>query len=315
MADSFLELAEAILKKADAPLIYQEIWRIADATGLAAKLGSSGKTPWQSLGSRLYVDVRDNPATRFIKVGKRPARFFLRAREGELSASTIAGIDKTETRKLTDIIYKERDLHAILTYFAYANPAFSRGRSIFTKTIFHESAKKNGYSEWNYPDMVGFYLPLEEWRPEVIEFNRISDSNSIQLYSFEIKKSLSKSTYRESFFQAVSNSSWAHEGYLVAAQIQQDDDLMTELKRLSTSFGIGIIQLDIQDIDASEVLFPARFRSNLDWDTINKLCEQSDHFCKFIKDVKIDYDSKRIHRSDYDNIPEDPSTLAIKIAR
>jgi hypothetical protein len=153
--------------------------------------------------------------------------------------------------------------------------------------------------------MVGFYLPLDDWRPDVIEFNRLSDNNSLRLFSFEIKKTIAKANYRESFFQALSNSSWAHEGYLVAADIKQDDELMSELSRLTSSFGIGIIQLDLEDIDSSQILFPARSRPLLDWETINKLSEQNSDFEKFIQDVRIDFESKRIHRSEFDEILKD----------
>jgi hypothetical protein len=152
---------------------------------------------------------------------------------------------------------------------------------------------------------VGFYLPLEDWLPDVIEFNRLSDNNSLRLFSFELKKSLTKSNYRESYFQAVSNSSWAHEGYLVAPVILQDDEFLTELERLSSSFGIGIIHLDPHDVDGSTILYPARSRPALDWETINKLCEQNTDFEKFIQDVKIDFESKRIHRSEYDEVIAD----------
>ena len=130
---------------------------------------------------------------------------------------------------------------------------------------------------------MGFYLPLDDWRPDVIEFNRLCDNNSLRLFSFEIKKSLSKGNYREAYFQAVSNSSWAHEGYLVAANFLQDDEFFTELERLASSFGIGIIHLDPEDIDGSNILYPARFRPSLDWETINKLCEQNLDFEKFCR--------------------------------
>ncbi|MFZ5952888.1 MAG: COG2958 family protein [Candidatus Rifleibacteriota bacterium] len=319
MINSYEDLAFEVLKIAKQPMTYQEIWELAKETGLAEKLKTTGKTPWQSLGSRLYVDVRDNTSSKFIKVGKRPARFFLKSRETELSNGIVAKIEKEslkETKK--DPGFKERDLHALLAYFAYSNPSFNRGKAIYTKTIFHEASKKNGYNEWVHPDMVGFYIPLDDWQPEVIEFNRISDNNSIKIYSFELKRSLTKGNYRESFFQAVSNSSWAHEGYLVAAEIIQDDEFLAELERLSTSFGIGIIQLDLQDLDSSSVLFPSKGRPSLDWETVNKLCDQNPDFRKFVEDVKIDFDSKRIHRSEFDSILKDPSeyiknTLKVKI--
>ena len=67
---------------------------------------------------------------------------------------------------------------------------------------------------------------------------------SIKIYSFELKRKVMLSNLREVFFQTVSNSSWANESYLVTAELSNDEDLMIELKRLSTSFGIGVIKLD-----------------------------------------------------------------------
>jgi len=303
---SFLDLAFDVLRESPKPLTYQEIWQSGREKGLASKIATTGKTPWQSLGAQLYVEVRDNEVSRFVKVGKRPARFFLKEREGVLSPDAISKIEKEETKtkeKRTE--YHERDLHPLLTYFAYANPTFNRGRSIFTKTIYHEKSQRSGYNEWIHPDMVGFYLPLDDWRPDVIEFNRLSDNNSLRLFSFEIKKSLIKANYREAYFQAVSNSSWAHEGYLVAAEILQDDEFLSELERLASSFGIGIIHLDPTDIDGSMILYPARSRDTLDWETINNLCEQNLDFEKFLQDVRIDFESKRVHRSEFDEVVKD----------
>ena len=116
---------------------------------------------------------------------------------------------------------------------------------------------------------------------------------------------MSKANYREAYFQAVSNSSWAHEGYLVATDVVQDDEFLSELERLASSFGIGIIHLDPHDIDGSSILYPARVRDGLDWETINKLCEQNPDFEKFLKDVKIDFECKRIHRSEFDEVLKD----------
>ncbi|MDP3939120.1 MAG: HTH domain-containing protein [Deltaproteobacteria bacterium] len=305
MADTFLDLAYEVLKQSSKPLTYQEIWQASKTMNI--DFTTEGKTPWQTLGAYLYVQVRDNPSSKFIKVGKRPARFFLKERESELTTDVVAKLEIEEAKTIPrQPSYHERDLHPLLAYYVYSNPAFNRGRSIFTKTIFHEISRKSGYSEWTNPDMVGFYLPLEDWRPEVIEFNRLSDNNSLRLFSFELKRTLDKRTYRESFFQAVSNSSWAHEGYLVAAEILQDDEFLAELERLATSFGIGVIHLDLSDINGSAVIFPARIRNTLDWENINKLCEQNEDFAKFIADVKIDFEAKRIHKSEYDEIPKDP---------
>ena len=43
-------------------------------------------------------------------------------------------------------------------------------------------------------------------------------------------------------------------------------------------YGIGIIELDLEHIDSSSVIFPARNKNNLDWETMNKLCELNKDF-------------------------------------
>ncbi len=48
-----------------------------------------------------------------------------------------------------------------------------------------------------------------------------------------------------------------------------------------------------------------RSKSSLDWESINKLCEQNPDFDKFLEDVKIDFESKRIHRTEYDDVLQD----------
>jgi hypothetical protein len=153
--------------------------------------------------------------------------------------------------------------------------------------------------------MVGFSIPLEDWQPDVIAFNDLVDRNALMLFSFEVKRQLTKGSYREAYFQAVSNSSWAHHGYLVAAEIDEDDDLLTELDRLASSFGIGIIQLQLDDLSESRVLYPARAKSILDWETINKLCEQNKDFSEFLRSVKIDVNARKVHRGEYDAVIKD----------
>ena len=48
-----------------------------------------------------------------------------------------------------------------------------------------------------------------------------------------------------------------------------------------------------------------RFPKNkLDWETMNKLAKLNNEFSVFIKDIKVDLDSKRIHISEYDKVLE-----------
>jgi hypothetical protein len=43
-------------------------------------------------------------------------------------------------------------------------------------------------------------------------------------------------------------------------------------------------------------------KESLDWETINKLCEQNSDFEKFLQDVTIDFNGKKLHRSEYDGV-------------
>ena len=306
--NQFLMFAKKVLENSELPLLYQEIWKKGVELGFDKELETIGKTPWDTVGARLFVEVRDNSDSLFLKVGKRPARFYLKSKSNLLTEDMMNQIEQTEpiSTKKEKSVFSERDLHPLLSYFVYSNTQFNRGKAILTKTIFHEKSKKDGLSEWIHPDMTGVYIPIDDWNRETIELNSISNSNAITLLSFELKKSIDRNNYREYFFQAVSNSSWANEGYLVSAKISDDDELLNELERLSTSFGIGLIQLDIEDIDSSKVIFPAHKKKELDWETMNKLSDINKDFRKFLQDVKIDFDSKRIHKSEYDEIISDP---------
>lgn len=287
---TFLELAEQILREERRPLTPEEIWRVAQEKGYADQVGTKGKTPWNSIGAQLYVDIRDNPKSKFTISGRRPTRFALK----EFADVPIPS--SNEPTAPTKVDYRERDLHQFLTYFTYTY------QGIYTKTIYHESSSKDRYAQWLHPDMVGVYFPLGTWEPEVLEIAREVGNLVLKLYSYELKRELTFSNLRESFFQAVSNSSWAHQGYLVAAEIAQDEDFMEELKRLSTSFGIGVIKLDIHNPDDSEILIPAKEREFLDINTINRLATINSDFRKFLKGIKIDLASLEIRKERYDPV-------------
>jgi hypothetical protein len=127
-------------------------------------------------------------------------------------------------------------------------------------------------------------------------------NTAVKLFSFELKRELSISNIRESFFQAVSNSSWANEGYLAAAIIDTDTDFMYELKRLSTSFGIGVIKLDTSDPDSSEILLPAKSKDFIDWDTVNKISSINTDFRDFLTRIKNDMKNQEIRKEKYDSV-------------
>ncbi|MNC38580.1 hypothetical protein D3C75_871940 [compost metagenome] len=106
-----------------------------------------------------------------------------------------------------------------------------------------------------------------------------------RLWSFEVKLLLNRSNARKSFFQAVSNSSWANFGYLVAATVEGDGTLK-ELRMLAAAHGIGVIQIDVQSPTESQILIPARERSEIDWDMCNRLTEENGDFAEFIGRIR-----------------------------
>lgn len=306
---TYLDFAREVLKTAHEPLTFQEIWKAGSEMYLTPKLKVAGRTPWQTLGARLFVDVRDNSNTSFMKVGRHPTRFFLVSRKNEISSIMPINNDESSTVKAIGKVkngFSERDIHPLLAYFAFTNTSFNREKQIYTKTIHHEKVAHKTLSEWVFPDMVGFYSPIDDWNPKLMDFSKVVGRKSVRLYSFEIKKQIHRSNYRECFFQAVSNSSWANEGYLVTCSIQESDDVRAELKRLSEAFGIGIIILNLNDIDdESSVFSPARWNEELDWEMMNKLCEQSKEFATFVDDVQRDHEGGKIHPSDYDLVRDD----------
>lgn len=291
---TFYELAKLVLMEERRPLSVEEIWNLAVQKGYDQKIGTKGKTPWASIGALIYVDMRDNNSP-FIKVSSRPTKFYLKPLQKEKKVEEFS-IEELESEIIqTKLTFSEKDLHPFLTYFA------SSYMKVFTKTINHSTSSKKEFGEWVHPDLVGWFFPIEEWDNEVYELSNRIGNNTIKLYSFELKKSLSFSNLREAFFQAVSNSSWANEGFLVAAEISKDDDFHQELKRLSTSFGIGVISLDVEDPDSSEIIYPAKSKDSLDWETVNKLTMNSD-FKEFIKRMKKDILNKEIIKERYDKI-------------
>lgn len=293
MTITFLKLAENVLKENKKPLSVDEIWQQAIEHNYVEQLNSSGKTPWATLGAQLYVALRDGGNSTFAAIGNRPKRFYLRRMQTEINLTAVE--DKKKSKTSSKSTYLEKELHPFVTY--YAN-YYLRA---YCKTLNHNKSDKSRFGEWIHPDIVGCYFPIEEWEPSALELSHVLGSINVKLYSFELKRELSFSNLREAFFQAVSNSSWANEGYLCAANISADEEFQFELKRLSGSFGIGVLHIDIKEPDSTEVIFPARVKDSLDWESINKLCVNPD-FREFIQRIKIDLASREIRKEKYDRV-------------
>jgi len=275
---SFGELARLVVEKVKKPVTVDEIWAAAEQTGLVSKLQTTGKTPKATLGARLYTDA-NTPDGLFQKVGARPARFILKSLLKNVTHETLEKqLAEPPSVVVKAASYSERDLHPLLVRFAHDR------FGAYCKTIYHEKSVKKGqkHNQWLHPDIVGFSLTTQGWTPPVVHLAQSSGALAAKLYSFELKTSIDFTTLRECFFQAVSNSSWAHEGYLVVVEMEEDPSFSEELRRLCQSFGIGVIQLDTAQVEESEILLAARERSEVDWETVNRIAEINSDFRDFI---------------------------------
>lgn len=288
------DFAEDVIKECNTAMTSIQIWQYGKERQYDKKGGFIGKTPWATIGQKLMIDILENPQSKFVVIDNtRPKMFSLK----ELSLPADGSPKSPDNPK---IAFEEKELHPLLTYFAFT----FMGR-IYTKTIKHnKSNRQSAFQKWLHPDLVGVSYPIGVWENETINLSKEMGVIPLKLFSFELKRALNDGNLRESFFQAVSNSSWAHEGYLVTAILEQDDEFLKELKRLSNSFGIGIIKLDINNVDDSEVVIPAKTNENLDWETINKLANANPDFKDFLKRIKNDARNNEIIKEKYERIEE-----------
>ncbi len=247
-----------------------------------------GNTPHQSVNSLIYTALNNGEELPFFKVQEKPTLIALKSAAKE----PVLNIEKPSAPNAK--IVHERDLHPFLTYMAYYN----ENLKCYTKTIFHEESSKSpkGMDRWLYPDMVGVrFLHAELSNENLIAFSKKFDTLPVKLMSFELKKEISVHNCRECYFQAISNSSWANEGYLVGRHVDtHNPQLMDLLKRLHASFGIGVIDLRT-DEDKSAILLNAKYKEKIDYTVALELSDKNPKFSGFLKSV-VDYDPAHSYR-------------------
>jgi hypothetical protein len=140
----------------------------------------------------------------------------------------------------------------------------------------------SGSGHWLHPDLVAIEDLSQGWvSRETKALNKFYKSDSIRIWAFEVKRSLSVGNARSSYFQAVSNSGWANFGYLVATSI--DEKAFEEIEVLFGVHGIGLIKLDVEEPLNSQILIPSRERPKLDWNSADRLADENPDFAKFLK--------------------------------
>ena len=242
----------------------------------------NSKTPYLSVSGILtdFIQKNDSRIKR-IKIDGKTYSYYLTKNEKNIGLEILTGDSKTQIEIPSKTIklktFEERDLHKLLS-------SYLKNTETYSKTIFHEQSNgKDSNQIWTHPDMVGIkFLSLQS----KISQNFLKSINRVDTFkisSYEIKREInSDSELKKAFFQAVSNSSWANYGYLVAFEFS--DSLNEEMARLNQSFGIGIIELNANPYQ-SQILFPSVYR-DLDFITIYKLCKMNKEFEKFIEQIE-----------------------------
>lgn len=238
------------------------------------------KTPASIISALLGDFIRNGDIrVKRIKETGGTYSYYLTKNEANIGIDTL--IEKTTTdsnKKDKKGSYNERDLHILLS-------SYLKNTDTYSKTIFHEqsSNNKDNHQKWIHPDMIGIKFLNLQTKISQNFIKAINRVDTFKLTSYELKKEINSDyELKKCFFQAVSNSSWANYGYLVAFEIS--DSLNEEMERLNQSFGIGIIELKSNPYE-SKVLYSAKYR-DLDFKTIDKLCKINKVFEKFIEQAE-----------------------------
>ncbi|ACX97686.1 COG2958 family protein [Helicobacter pylori] len=282
---SVLEIIKKPIKVTE---VYDKAKELFEKGEIESMFDYGGKTPNHSVNSFIYTALNKGEDLPFLKTQEKPVLIALK------SASKEPVLNALKSSALGAKIAHERDLHPFLTYMA----CYNENLKCYTKTIFHEGSLKSpkGMDRWLYPDMVGVrFLHAELSNENLIAFSKKFDTLLVKLVSFELKKEISVHNCRECYFQAISNSSWANEGYLVGHHIDtHNPKLMDLLKRLHASFGIGVIDLRTDEAK-SAILLNAKYKEKIDYTVALELSEKNEEFSGFLKSV-VDYDPNHQHR-------------------
>jgi uncharacterized protein len=205
---------------------------------------------------------------------------------------------EVDTTPATNHALTENDLYPLLIEYLKSE------LKLFCQRIDEKRSKNSrgsGGNQWLHPDIVAMQPIDKEWNELIRSCVQKGGGQSVRLWSFEVKKELNVANARKNFFQAVSNSSWANEGYLVATSIT-DSNTEKELRMLSALHGIGVILLNPENPSESEMILPARSRPDVDWESTNRILSENEDFREYVELVSTYYQTGRLRSKDWNKI-------------
>lgn len=240
---------------------------------------------------------RENLSKRSVKSTEgRPRKFYFSSLSDEAEIAVVQetpiALNQKHAEKST---LTEQEIYPLLG--AFLREEFN----VQTNRIDERRARNTrgkGGNMWLFPDLVGIEDLSLRWHREVKDCIREAAQRRAKLWSFEVKLLVNSANVRETYFQAVSNSTWANVGYMVAVDIAAS--AIRELRVLSGLHGIGVIKLDIRNLSESEILIPSLERPDVDWDTANRIAEENDDFVDYVKLVRQFYQTGELRAKDWD---------------
>lgn len=262
------------------PLTDQEIWDMGKSMGLTKDLKINSE---EKALTNIRWNIQQEIGGKYDKAGRAPTRYFLVTVENQSTNDAVTRKEEAIAQKEAEIekqFDKKRQNEKVEEglYPKLIEYLMSQDGNVRCKQIDHTKSSKQSdvrkQNMWVYPDLISIQFPsgLNQITAQAL---RIFNEKSYKVSSYEVKINITKGSLREQYFQAVSNSTWANEGYLVAAEIQDDPALRETIFALNNLFGIGVIQLNEENPSKSKIVVHAKPRENIDAMALNHLIKNN----------------------------------------
>ena len=147
----------------------------------------------------------------------KPRHYYWTARSDEEEVAEAEPNQPLISNPITPVpLTLENDLYPKVSEYLWSDLRVYSMRIDEKRSSNKQGAKGN---KWLYPDIVGMEDLTKDWHDEIKGVVKEYADRKTKLWSLEVKTTLNRSNVRESYFQAVSNSSWANYGYLAAEKI------------------------------------------------------------------------------------------------
>lgn len=242
------------------------------------------------------IDSENFPQLEYVEGTERPKLFrwigglpIFRSDVEEIRPRTkTSPKKKTQTKRKNQ--KKEEPLYPILIEYL-------QERGLHAERINEKRSTKadKGKNKHRHPDVVAVQTVIsnKKFHSAVKSMADNSNLEKAKLWSFEVKEKLNIGNVRESFHQTVANSVWANYAYLCAGTIEAS--AKEELRILTKAYGIGVIDINVDDPVKSEIYIEAK-EKGVDLELCNELAKENPEFADFIQYASDVFQTGNIHK-------------------